>query len=215
VARAVKPRPPAPGRGQARTRLARGAVVTAARALFLERGYAATTIESISDRADVPPATVYRLFQSKLGILKAVLDVSIAGDDAEVAVPERPRVQELFATADAREQLAGFVEFTRDINARAGSVYQILVSAAAADADAAALLEEITRQRHEGQRQIAKSLARKGALKPELRAREAEDLIHALMSPEVYRLLVVDRGWTPTRYSDWLSRTLIDQLLGG
>jgi AcrR family transcriptional regulator len=179
----------------------------------LERGYAATTIESISDRADVPPATVYRLFQSKLGILKAVLDVSIAGDDAAVAVPERPRVQELFATADPRAQLAGFVEFTRDINARAGSVYQILVSAAAADVDAAALLEEITRQRHEGQRQIAKSLARNGVLKPHLRARDAEDLIHALMSPEVYRLLVVDRGWSPERYADWLSGTLISQLL--
>jgi AcrR family transcriptional regulator len=52
------------GRGQARTRLARRAVVDAARALFLERGYAATTIEAISDRSDVPPATVYRLFSS-------------------------------------------------------------------------------------------------------------------------------------------------------
>jgi len=123
-------------------------------------------------------------------------------------------VQELFAIEDAREQLAGFVAFTRDINARAGSVYQILVSAAAADADAATLLEEITRQRHAGQRQIAKSLAGKGALRPPLRQRDAEDLIHALMSPEVYRLLVVDRGWSPQRYADWLTRTLADQLLG-
>ena len=70
--------------GQARTRLARAAVVQAARTLFLERGYAATTIEAISDLSDVPPATVYRLFSSKLGILKALLDVSIAGDDEAV-----------------------------------------------------------------------------------------------------------------------------------
>ena len=66
---------PRDGRGsQARTRLARAAVIQAARALFLERGYAATTIEAISDQSDVPPATVYRLFSSKLGILKALLD---------------------------------------------------------------------------------------------------------------------------------------------
>ena len=213
MAPAVKSRSPAAGRGQARTRLARGAVVTAARALFLERGYAATTVDAISDSSDVPPATVYRLFSSKLGILKAVLDVSIAGDDAAVAVPDRPRVQELFATDDPRAQLTGFVEFTRDINTRAAPVYQILVSAAAADPDAAALLGEITRQRHEGQRQIARSLARRGALRPELRQRDAEDLIHALMSPEIYRLLVVDRGWTSTRYAEWLSSTLISQLL--
>ena len=77
--------------GQARTRLARAAVIEAAQALFLDRGYAGTTIEALSDLADVPPATVYRLFSSKLGILKALLDVSIAGDDQAVALEERPQ----------------------------------------------------------------------------------------------------------------------------
>ena len=72
------------GGGQARTRLARRAVVGAARALFLERGYPATTIEAISDRSDVPSATVYRLFSSKLGILKAMLDTSIAHKPASL-----------------------------------------------------------------------------------------------------------------------------------
>ena len=75
----VKRESPPSGRSQARTRFARRAVVDAARALFLERGYAATTIEAISEHSDVPSATVYRLFSSKLGILKALLDTSIAG----------------------------------------------------------------------------------------------------------------------------------------
>lgn len=210
---AVKGRSPDGARGQARTRLARAAVVDAAGALFLERGYAATTIDAISELSDVPPATVYRLFSSKLGILKALLDVSIAGDDAAVAVPDRPRARALFVTADPRQQLSGFAGVTRDINSRAAPVYQILVSAAGAAPEAAALLAEYTRQRHEGQRRIARSLARNGALRASLRQRDAEDIIHALMSPEVYRLLVVERGWTPDRYAQWLSRTLIDQLL--
>ena len=67
-------KPPRPYEGaarQARTRRTRAAVVEAARSLFVERGYAATTIEAISDRSDTPQATVYRLFSSKLGILKA------------------------------------------------------------------------------------------------------------------------------------------------
>jgi AcrR family transcriptional regulator len=58
----------------------------AARKLFLERGYGATTIEAISDLSDTPQVTVYRLFSSKVGISRAVLDVAIVGDDEAVAM---------------------------------------------------------------------------------------------------------------------------------
>lgn len=199
--------------GQARTRLARTAVVQAARTLFLEYGYAGTTIEAISDLSDVPPATVYRLFSSKLGILKALLDVSIAGDDEAVALEDRPHVRALLADPDPRNQLSGFAGITSGIMARTEPVYRILVSAAGSDPDAAALLARQTRHRQQGQARIARFLARAGALRPRLREREAADIIHALMSPEVYRLLVGDRGWTPERYEQWLKGVLIDQLL--
>jgi AcrR family transcriptional regulator len=76
----VKTHRPYEGAGrQARTRRTRVAVVEAARTLFLERGYIATTIEAISDLSETPQATVYRLFSSKLGILKALLDLSRRG----------------------------------------------------------------------------------------------------------------------------------------
>ena len=200
-------------RGQARTRLARGAVVDAARTLFLDRGYGATTIEAISALADVPPATVYRLFSSKRGILKALLDVSIVGDDDAVALADRPPVRSLVADPDPEQQLAGFVGITAQVNSRTAPIYRILVSAASSDPDAAALLDDLTRQRQEGQALIARSLARARALRPELRERDAADVVHALMSPEVYKLLVLDRGWKPERYQRWLTEILIDQLL--
>lgn len=199
--------------GQARTRLARAAVVRAARALFLERGYAATTIEAIGDASDVPPATVYRLFSSKLGILKALLDVSIAGDDQAAPLQDRANARALFADTDPVRQLSGFAGICREINSRAAPSYRILLSAAGSNPEAAALLAEYTRQRQEGQRQIARSLARVGALRPELKQRDAADIIHALMSPEVYRLLVGDRGWPPQRYEQWLKDVLTGQLL--
>ena len=200
-------------RGQARTRLARAAVVDAARNLFLERGYGATTIEAISDLSDVPPATVYRLFSSKRGILEALLDVSIVGDDQAVPLAERPHVRSLLADPDPKNQLAGLVGITVEVNARTAPIYRILVSAAGSDLDAAALLDELARQRQEGQGLIARSLARASALRPKLRERDAGDIIHALMSPELYRLLVLDRGWPAERYERWLTGILIDQLL--
>ncbi len=200
------------GRGQARTRLARRAVVDAARTLFVERGYAATTIEAISEHSDVPSATVYRLFSSKLGILKALLDTSIAGDDRPRPVQERPDVASLFTERDPRKLLAGFASITSAINQRTNDVYRVLVSAAGSDPAAAELLSELRLQRDRGQSRIARSIARAGVLKPGLRERDAADVIHALMSPEVYRLLVGDRGWTPERYQQWLATTLAQQL---
>lgn len=198
---------------QARTRLARRAVIDAARALFLERGYGATTIDAIGARSDVPPATVYRLFSSKRGILKALLDVSIAGDDEAVPMAERPPVRSLLADPDPENMVASFVHVAAEVNARTAAIYRILTSAAASDADAATLLGELTRQRQQGQGRVARALARGRALRPELRARDAGDIVHALVSPEVYGLLVVDRGWPPERYEAWLTGTLVDQLL--
>ncbi len=200
-------------RDQARTRLARAAVVEAARILFLERGYGATTIESISELADVPPATVYRLFSSKHGILKSLLDVAIVGDEENAPMADRPQVRTLLAERDPREQLAGFVAIVAQVNARIAPLYRVLVSAAGADAEAAALLDALTSQRQQGQRLITRSLARAGALRPDLRERDAADIIHALLSPELFRLLVIERGWKTDRYQPWLAKTLIDQLL--
>ena len=198
--------------GQARTRLARRAVVGAARTLFLERGYSATTIEAISDLADVPPATVYRLFASKLGILKALLDTSIAGDDQPVAVPDRPTVASLFSEPDLVKLLAGFAGVTTEINKRTNDVYSVLVDAARSDPAAADLLDEMQHQRARGQSPIANALDRRKALHKGLSKRDAADLIHALMSPEVYRLLVVDRRWSAEKYRDWLTAILLQQL---
>jgi len=210
----VKARRPYEGAArQARTRRTRTAVVEAAQGLFVERGYAATTIEAISDRSDTPQATVYRLFSSKLGILKAVLDVSIGGDDEAVAMADRPQVRTLLSDEDPKKQLAGFAALLREVMARVGPVHRILADAARSDEDAASLLAEIARQRHDGQRRLARSLARSGALRPGLRERDAADIVHVLASPEVYGLLVFDRGWSGERYKKWLSSILIDQLL--
>jgi AcrR family transcriptional regulator len=193
--------------------LARRAVLDAAGKLFLERGYGATTIEAISREAEIPQATVYRLFSSKQGILKALLDVSVAGDDEPVAVADRAPVRALLQSPKPRDSLIQLAAVSVDINTRTAPIYRILVSAADSDSEAAALLDQLTRQRQEGQGRVATALARTKALRPGMRARDAADLIHALASPELYRLLVVDRGWSRDRYEQWLAEALASQLL--
>jgi AcrR family transcriptional regulator len=199
---------------QARTRLARRAVLEAARDLFVERGYGATTIEAISTASEVPQATVYRLFASKHGILKALVDTAIAGDDEPVAVADRPQVRSMLDSTGPGDIVAGLAAMSVAINSRIAPIYRILVSAADSDPDAATLLSDVTRQRQLGQGRLATALARSKALRPELRAGDAADVIHAVASPELYRLLVVDRGWTSERYERWLADSLRALLLG-
>jgi AcrR family transcriptional regulator len=188
-------------------------VVEAARQLFLERGYAATTIQSISELSDTPQPTVYRLFSTKLGILEAVLDVSIAGDDQAVAMADRPQVRSLLATADPREMLTDFAALVGGLMVRTAPVHGVLEEAARSDPAAAAAFADIARKRHEGQRRVTRSLARTHAMRPGLTERDAADIVHALASPEIYRLLVTDRNWSGARYQQWLATILIDQLL--
>jgi AcrR family transcriptional regulator len=193
--------------------LTRAAVIDAARTLFLERGYAVTTVEAISDLSGASPATVYRLFSSKLGILKGLLDVSLIGDSEAVEFAERPDVRAVLTDPDPRSRLAVLAGVVRDVMSRIIPLYRIMVSAAASDPDAATLLADYTRRRQQGQARVARSLARSHALRPTLRERDAADIIHALTSPEVYYLLTTDRSWTPERYEQWLTGILVDQLL--
>ena len=201
-----------PSRPQARTRFARRAVIEAARVLFIEGGYATTTVAAISRRADVPEPTVYRLFSSKVGILKVLLDVSIVGDDEPVAVPDRPAVASLLDEPDPHNVIARFAAIITEINGRTTDIYDLLTRAADSDAEAAALLDEIRHQRDRGQAQLVNALRRRRTLRAGLAAAIASDIVHSLMSPEVYRLLVVERGWSPERYQRWTTDLLVHQL---
>ncbi|WP_340540900.1 TetR/AcrR family transcriptional regulator [Nocardioides sp. GXZ039] len=199
---------------QERTVRARAAVVAAATDRFVAHGYAATSIGQISADSGVPSATVYRLFATKLGILSAAMDVAIAGDADPVPVAQRPVVEAALADETPRGKVAGFVSIMVAINQRISALYWVVFRAADVDEGARDLLHSLDSQRSRGQRQLARALDESGALAPGMSLPEAEDLIHALMSPETFRLLVTQRGWSPDRYADWLTDVLTHQLLG-
>jgi AcrR family transcriptional regulator len=203
---------------QARTRFARAAVLDTAKSLFLERGYAATTFEAISASSGVPSATVYRLFSSKLRLLQALFSAAlpegVVGADGEPAsVPDHPQLSALLAEPDPRVQVATFAGIAREILSRVSQVYPILLTAAGSDRQAAELLAAYTRTRQQGQGHISRCLAGSRSLRPGLSERDAADIVYALASPEVYRLLVTDRGWSPLEYEQWLAAALTGQLL--
>lgn len=210
----VKSRTYDSSRRQERARATRRRIVEAARELFVERGYAATSVESISAAAEVAPATVYRLFASKRAILKAVVDLTAVGDDEPLALHERPDVLALHTEPDPIKYLAGFARVARVVGLRLAPIQEMLGSAAVVDSDAADMLDVINQQRYAGQGLVAEGLVQRRALPLSLTQDDAHDIIYGLMSPELRRVLMHERQWSADRYEKWLADTLCATLLG-
>jgi AcrR family transcriptional regulator len=208
MARAVKKRPYDNTRRQAQVRATRLQIIDAAKALFIEHGYPATTLEAIAAAADTSLPTLYRLFPSKRALLKTVLDVSFGGDDQPIAFGDRSDVQAARAESDPVALVRAFARIGRDFMERSSAIMHVLATAAQVDPGAAQLMREIRRQRHAGQSRIVAALSALDALDPELEYSEAADIAYAALSPDVHRILTTERGWTAAQYEQWLIRSL-------
>lgn len=189
-------------------------VLDSARDLFVEQGYATTTISSVARAAKVSPDTVYATFGTKIGLLKALFDATVAGDDESVPVLDRPGPQAMRAETDQRRQIAMLTAGVVDNLERSGPLDAVLAGAAAVDAEAAALREEIQQgQRRRASRTTVRWVAARGPLREGLSEADAATVMWTLASPEVHRLLRGQSGWSRKRYETWLRETLVDSLL--
>jgi AcrR family transcriptional regulator len=180
-------------------------IVDAARKLFLERGYTATTMEAIAKEADVAVSTVYAIYKNKRAILRAIREAwheqTHARDINEEASrePDPERRLGMVAYASRRQWEAG------------GALVAIYLGAAAADREAAAELREALRGRRAALDRIVEGM--EAALRPGLDAARAADILRTLCQQELYRELVEESGWSPEEYEAWLFETLKEQLL--
>jgi AcrR family transcriptional regulator len=191
----------------------RRAILEAARALFVERGYTATTIDAIAARAEVSSETIYATLKNKRSLLSELIDVSMAGDDAPVPILERAWVREIREEPDVRRRLRILARNGRLILERTAPVYEVLRGAAAADPEMASLLELNKAQRFAGQRELLRIVTGGEPLRDGSTRRAAADVLFAIGSPETYRSLVVDRGWSADRFERWYADTLSRLLL--
>lgn len=184
-----------------------------ARELFVNVGYAATTMDQIAGEADVAVQTLYYTFRTKGQLLREVVESTAAGEDDPVPVPERPWMQELLSASSAQRVLALAVEHGTDIYDRVAPLWPALIAAAAADAELDRYWQGITAGRRAGQRRIVARLAELEALREDLDVDRATDLVVVLFGHDVYRGLVRDAGWPVVAYKAWLFTTLVRQLL--
>ena len=187
-------------------------VLGAARARFLADGYTATTIPGVARDAGVSVQTVYKAFGNKGGLLKAVFDVAVTGDDQPVPVAGRDEIKRIQAEPDPRKKLRMYSEYFVQGAQRAVAVELLARDAASDDPAAAAAWDQIQQQRLTGMSQFARHLHAGGHLPADTAVEEARDVLWTFTSPELWDLLVIQRGWTPTRYAHWLASMLTTAL---
>jgi AcrR family transcriptional regulator len=200
-------------RRQEQARHNRRAVLQAAHQLFLERGFAATTMPDIAAAAGVSVQTVYKAFGNKTRLAKTVFDVAIAGDDEPIPMLQRASLSRARDEPDARTKLRLYGEFLAETAPRHVSVQLVIRDAATSDPEARAVWAQLQAERLKGMTLFARALHEDGHLRPGVSANEARDVLWTYNSAELFQLLVLERGWPPKRYGRWVADALICALL--
>ena len=207
----VKPRTYDASRRRRQADHTRAAIMDVARRRFLTDGYAATTIASIATDAGASTDTVYKSFGGKAGLLRAICADALAGRESVPAEQRSDAMQA--ATSDPPTMLRGLGMLTSEIAPRIAPLLLLLAGAADGDDALTELRTELETQRMERMLHAARNLAAKTALRPGRTLQETADILSVYSSPELYRLLVIGRGWTAQRYGEFVGESLIAALL--
>jgi AcrR family transcriptional regulator len=198
---------------RARARQTRAEICDAARRLFEQNGYAHTTIADIARAADVSAETIYKAFGSKAALLGAVVTAAIRGDTDATPLRRRPAIDAIRREQDPRRKIAMYARLLAEVNPRLAPLVRVMREAAPGDPQIAVALARLNANRLDGMSEFAALLKACGALRPDVAKRDARDVLWTLNSPELYELLVLERGWSPRRYGHWVGEQLAAALL--
>ncbi len=188
-------------------------ILEAAERLFLRDGYPATTMAAIAAEARVSPKTVYLAVQTKSGLLRALWHLRLRGDLEDVPVGEREEYRSLLDEPDPERQLRLTARRSREVKLRVGGLFAVIRGAALSDPDIAELWRRIQTEFHANQRGIVAAIHAHGGLRAGLDVDEATDVLWTLNHPDLWHLLVGERGWTPEAYERWTADAACQQIL--
>lgn len=188
----------------------RARIVETARDLFLQEGFVRTTVADVAAAAGVSVETIYAAFGNKATLLHKAWDITVGGDAQDIVFHERPEVVAIRAEPDLRKRLVLHAAFATQTAQRIGP-FQVMVQAAAgSDASAAAMLEEMGRQRLAGLTVMAAEAARSGQLA--VTEEECRDVLWSMTDGLLWHRLVAERGWTNDRFAAWLGDVWVHTL---
>jgi len=182
-------------------------IVAAARTLLAAHGYEDTTIDAIARAAGVAAPTVYAAFGSKRGIVAELIHQARFGPAYEATVTAA------LTTDDPRQRLAFAAKIARTVYEGESAELELLRGVGVVAPELAALEREGELSRRDKQGALVEALAAAGHLREGLDVEAARDVLWALTNRELFRLLVLERGWPAERYQEWLAGMLAAGLL--
>ncbi len=183
-------------------------ILDEARKLFTARGVDKVTISDIASAAGVSTPTLYALFQSKTGVLRAVVERSFFGARyAEIA-------KQAESARDAEEVLRMTASISRVILDTEREEIGLMRGVAALSPELKAIETELEAVRFRLQEARARLLVERAPVARQLGLARVRDILWMYTGRDVYRMLVLERGWSSDEYESWLADTLITALMG-
>ncbi|GAA0897931.1 TetR/AcrR family transcriptional regulator [Virgisporangium ochraceum] len=183
-------------------------ILDTARRLFVEHGYAGTSMAQIAAAAGVSVPTVFSAYRSKVNVLRTAAETTIVGDADQVPLHERPAMRHVHDGATAAEVLDRLADLNAATAERAYPIFAVVNAAADAEPEIAELVRVIDGQRLAGATMLARTVVDRLGDDDPARFTEIRDSIWALNSLAMYGLLVAERGWPLDRYREWVRRAL-------
>lgn len=182
-------------------------ILLAARTLFAEKGYAATTLAEIAAAAGASVQTIYDSVGSKAELVSALND--LIDEEGGVA----PLAARIPTETDPRALLDIAVSISHSICERCGDIIGAVYGGANVE-PALAMVRDESRSRHRsGIAWLTRRLADLTALRSDLDVDRAADIIAVLTDPQVVRTFVVYYGWAWDDWHAWTVDTLAQRVL--
>lgn len=186
----------------------RRAIIEAAHAEFVDKGFHGATVSAIAARAGVAEQTVYFVFSNKPSLMSAVIDAAVLGPGEPIPPQEQFWWQETIEEPDAVRALQTFVRGAGPVFARAATISEVLRAAALTDPDVRQTHEFHENLRREAFGEVLDHLAAKRDLRAGLSRDQVLDVFLLVYGDATYHLLTTELGWTHDEVMDWLCQEL-------
>lgn len=185
-------------------------IIDAAGSMLLRDGYHAMSVSALAAASGVSAQTVYNAIGAKAAVVKAVYDVALVGDDAPIAMPDRPEFKAMSVAPERESFLRAYAALCATIYERTGPLLGVLLAQGAGnDPGLQAFVATIEQERRAGNSNVVTALERAHGLPSSLDVDRFIDIVWTVTAPEVYDRFVRRCGWTHPMYAAWLAEALV------